>query len=257
VAELQRDLNKLRKQVNVSGAVPSDVAGQSAYTVSVSPKHDGGLLGQAQLAWDAVKGVPLRIAVYAKNNTSPVLELKATNISYGQVSPSTFNVTPPAGSKVVEISSAHTPMSHAKAAGIAKAGRRGVRSHNQVSGVSAVARRLPFTLKAPDKLVGLPRQSVQLLDWAGKPAAAVSYGQNTGGIAVIEQTADAGKAGPGPAGAGNGRGLSLPMVSIHGATGQELDTALGTMVRFTRGGVAYTVIGSVPSTAADAAARGL
>ena len=36
-----------------------------------------------------------------------------------------------------------------------------------------------------------------------------------------------------------------------------LDTALGTMVRFTRGGVAYTVIGSVPSAAADAAARGL
>jgi outer membrane lipoprotein-sorting protein len=257
VAELQRDLNKLRKQVNVSGAIPSDVAGQSAYTVSVSPKHDGGLLGQAQLAWDAVKGVPLRVAVYAKNNTSPVLELKATNIAYGQVSPSTFNVTPPAGSKVVKISSARTAASHAKAARIAKAGQRGIRAHHQVSGVAAVAGRLPFKLVAPDKLVGLPRQSVQLLDWGGKPAAAVSYGQNTGAIAVIEQTADAGKASVGPAGGGNGRGLSLPTISIHGATGQELDTALGTMVRFTRGGVAYTVIGSVPSTAADAAARGL
>ena len=55
----------------------------------------------------------------------------------------------------------------------------------------------------------------------------------------------------------SGRGLSLPTVSINGATGQELDTALGTMVRFTRDGVAYTVIGSVPSAAADAAARGL
>jgi hypothetical protein len=46
-------------------------------------------------------------------------------------------------------------------------------------------------------------------------------------------------------------------VSIAGATGQELATALGTMVRFTRGGVAYTVIGSVPPAAAEAAARGL
>ncbi len=65
---------------------PTDVAGRPAYTVSVSPKHDGGLLGQAQLAWDAVKGVPLRFAIYAKNDSSPVIELKATNISYGPVS---------------------------------------------------------------------------------------------------------------------------------------------------------------------------
>ena len=45
------------------GATPSDVAGQAAYTVRVSPKHDGGLLGAGALAWDALKGVPLRVAV--------------------------------------------------------------------------------------------------------------------------------------------------------------------------------------------------
>jgi hypothetical protein len=102
--------------------------------------------------------------------------------------------------------------------------------------------------------VGLPRNSVHLLNWGGKPAALVTYGQNLGGIAVIEQAARAGSASQA---SGDARGLSLPTVSIHGATGQELDTALGTMLRFTRKGVAYTVIGSVPSTAADAAARGL
>ncbi|HEY3729601.1 MAG TPA: hypothetical protein VGL51_20705 [Solirubrobacteraceae bacterium] len=255
--QLQRDLNKLRKRVNVSGAIPSDVAGQSAYTVSVSPKHDGGLLGQAQLAWDAIKGVPLRVAVYAKNNATPVLELKATNISYGTVPASDFNVTPPAGSKVVKVSSAGKSPTDAKAAKIAKAAKRGARAHHQITGVAAVAQRLPFKLVAPRKLVGLPRQSVQLMDWGGKPAALVSYGQNLGGIAVLEQTAPAGKAANPASGGGVGSGLSLPTVSIRGATGQELDTALGTMVRFTRGGVAYTVIGSVPSTAADAAARGL
>ncbi len=41
------------------------------------------------------------------------------------------------------------------------------------------------------------------------------------------------------------RGLNLPTVSIHGVTGQELQTALGRLISFTRGGVAYTVIGSV------------
>ncbi len=55
------------KQIKLSGAIPSDVAGQAAYTVRVSPKHDGGLLGSAELAVDAVRGIPLRFAVYAKN----------------------------------------------------------------------------------------------------------------------------------------------------------------------------------------------
>ena len=46
-------------------------------------------------------------------------------------------------------------------------------------------------------------------------------------------------------------------VQINGATGQELDTALGTMVHFTAGGVSYTVIGSVSPYAADRVARAL
>jgi hypothetical protein len=46
-------------------------------------------------------------------------------------------------------------------------------------------------------------------------------------------------------------------VQINGITGQQLQTALGTVVRFTRGRVAYTVIGSVTPATADAVARGL
>ncbi len=53
------------------------------------------------------------------------------------------------------------------------------------------------------------------------------------------------------------RGLNLPTVSINGATGQELATPLGTVVRFTHGGVAYTVLGSVAPYAAETAARAL
>jgi hypothetical protein len=46
-------------------------------------------------------------------------------------------------------------------------------------------------------------------------------------------------------------------VSINGVTGQELPTALGTMVRFTRGGVDYTVLGAQPASTVIAAARAL
>ena len=108
-------------------------------------------------------------------------------------------------------------------------------------------------------LVGLPRQSTTLLDWGGKPAALVTYGQGLGGIAVIEQTAakDSSSSSSSSHGDSGKSALSLPTVSINGATGTELDTALGTVVRFTRNGVGYTVLGSVPSAAADAAARAL
>jgi outer membrane lipoprotein-sorting protein len=253
IALIQSQLNRLMQRVNVSRAIPSDVAGHATYTVDVSPKHDGGLLGSAQLAWDAVRGVPLRIAIYARNNSTPVLELKATNISYGSVPASDFTISPPAGDKVVKISGAGHQQGSATAARRTKPGKRA-----QITGVSAVARRVPFALTAPRSLVGLPRHDVSLLSWGGKPAALITYGENLGGIAVIEQTADAKSAAqPTASGQGHGSGLSLPTVSINGATGQELDTALGTMVSFTRSGVSYMVIGSVPSTAADLAARAL
>jgi outer membrane lipoprotein-sorting protein len=251
VSQIQTDLNKLAQHINFSGAIPSDVAGHAAYTVQVSPKHDGGLLGDAQLAWDAARGVPLRFAVYARGDSTPVLELKATQISFGRVPASNFALKPPSGAKVVRVS---TP------AATARHESRKSKKHTEVTGPGAVQRHLRFTLAAPGTLVGLPRQSVSLLDWAGSPAALVTYGQNLGGIAVIEQ--DASKAHGLPSGTSSGsgdhaRGLSLPTVSIDGVTARELDTALGTVITFTRGNVAYTVLGSVPASAAEAAARAL
>ncbi|HUO69594.1 MAG TPA: hypothetical protein VMU39_02370 [Solirubrobacteraceae bacterium] len=254
IAQIQSDIATLARHANLSGAIPSDVAGRAAYTVRISPKHDGGLLGAGALAWDALKGVPLKFAVYARNDPTPVLQLKATNISFGSVPASVFNISPPSGAKVVKVDTTSTSAGAAAGARKAKAHAR----QKEITGAAAVAKRLPFTLVAPTKLVGLPRRSVTLLNWGGSPAALVAYGQNLGGVAVIEQPASVAKSAATNTGqAGDRRGLNLPTVSINGATGQELDTALGTMVRFTRGGVTYTVVGSVPAAAADAAARAL
>ena len=252
IATIQSDLNRLLRHVNDSGAIPGNLAGQPAYTVRVTPKHDGGLLGAVEVAWDAVRGVPLRFAVYAKGNPNPVLELAATNISYGSIPASDFNVAPPAGSKIVRISSA--------AVGARARDRAGRHAHQRpLSGVRAVAAKLPFKLQAPSALIAMPRQSVKLLSWGAKPAALLTYGKGLGGIAVIEQAAapKPSSGSSGGQGSGNPAGLSLPTVSINGATGTELDTALGTVLHFTRGGVGYTVIGSVPPVAAETAARAL
>ncbi|HEY5317086.1 MAG TPA: hypothetical protein VIJ20_03845, partial [Solirubrobacteraceae bacterium] len=103
IAKIQTELDHLSKHLDLSGATPGDVAGQPTYTVRVSPPHSGGLLGAAAIAFDAVRGVPLQFSVYATGNSSPVLQLSATDISYGPVAASDFSVSPPAGAKVVKI----------------------------------------------------------------------------------------------------------------------------------------------------------
>ncbi len=254
VAQIQSEITRLMKHVDVGGMAtsdPGDVAGRAAYSLSVSPKHSGGLLGRAKLAWDAITGVPLRFAIYARGNPTPVLALTATNISYGSISPSDLAISPPSGDKVVTVSTADK---HAAAAGTGRAARKAARTH--VSGVAAVAAHVPFTLSAPKSLAGLPREGVTLLSWGGKPAALVTYGQGLGGIAVIEQSASSQAAASSGAPSGHGA-LSLPSVSINGATGTELATPLGTVVQFNRGGVGYTVLGSVAPYAAETASRAL
>jgi outer membrane lipoprotein-sorting protein len=103
VAKIEEGIAHIEKHANVSGATPTDVAGQAAYTVRVSPKEGGSLLAGAELSWDATNGVPLRAAVYSTESAAPVLELAATSISYGPVPPSVFEFTPPTNAKVEEV----------------------------------------------------------------------------------------------------------------------------------------------------------
>jgi outer membrane lipoprotein-sorting protein len=234
LAEIDHFLAKIGADASVSGARPSDVAGQAAYTVHVAPKHDGGLLGSAELAWDAVRGVPLRVAIYAQGSSTPVLELAATDISYGPVAASDVEVTPPAGARTVDL------------------GPTGSKSHGpdsgtQVTGLEAVKAAAGFPVVAPDTLVGLPRKDVRLV---GK-AAVVVYGQGLGAIVLVEREADASAPQDGgPLGA-------LPKIALDGLTAHELATQLGTVLVWQRGGVDYVLGGSLPPAAAEAAARSL
>jgi outer membrane lipoprotein-sorting protein len=274
VAQIQTSLNQLMQHLNIVGPLPRNVAGQPAYKVKITPKHDGGLLGQVQLAWDAAHGVPLGIAIYSSTSSTPVLELKATSISFGSVSKSDFKVSPPPGAKVVKIASmagsgasassaqAATAKNHAKHAKNAKSkNAKSNKAHTEVTGAAAVQAHLSFKLNDPGSLDGMSLQSVTLLDWGGTPAALVTYGQGLGGIAVIEQqqssnTSQSGSQSQSQAG-GDHQGLSLPSTTIDGTSAQELETALGTVMHFSKGGVDYTVLGSVPLTAAQIAATTL
>jgi hypothetical protein len=164
-----------------------------------------------------------------------VLALEATNVSYGDVPNSDVQVAPPAGAKVIDLSSQ------------AQTGTSGS-STPPVTGLAAVTAAAAFTVVAPDTLVGLPRQDVRLV--GGKTVIAV-YGQGLGAVAVVERAPDT-------AAAKSTSPLdALPQVTIDGATGHELATQLGTILTWDRTGVSYVLAGSLPSAAAEAAARSL
>jgi outer membrane lipoprotein-sorting protein len=243
IARIQEAIDHAGKQVDLSGAIPSDVAGKATYTVQAAPSHGGGLLGRVELAWDAATGIPLRAAVYSSESSSPVLELDATDVSFEAVPESVFEITPPAEAKVVDLNPAEL-----KGQGPEGHGTKAV-------GEQAVSQLVDFPLTAPQSLAGLPRADVRGIEVDGRAAALVTYGKGLGGIAVIESKASAEGGEPAPmAGAG---GMGLPKVVIGDVKGEELDTALGSALWFSRAGVDYAVIGSVPPAAVEAAARGL
>ena len=221
LAKVQDVLDRLGRAWSLSGAEPGSIASRPAYTLTVTPRERGGLLGAAAVAWDAVRGAPLRAALYARGRSEPVLELEVTDISYGAVADTDVRVAPPPSAEVVDLGSEQREQ------GTQRRGRR---------------------FSAPATLAGIPRTHLS-------PRGALAiYGEGLGAIAVLQRPAaqDAGDA-PGE----GRRSLRLPRIDVGGARGTELATALGTVITFRRDGVAYVVAGSVPPATAEKAARGL
>jgi len=233
VAQISDFLAQLARHVDVSGANPMTVAGRPAYGASLSPKEIGGLLGSARLAWDAQQGAPLSVGVYAKGSSAPTLKLSATHISYGSVPSSNVDVAPPAGAKVVDLGTLAGKSGSEKA------------KPKPVTGLDAVRAAAGFDVIAPDAIAGLQRTNALLV---GGKQVLVVYGEGPGAIVVAERKADTAQ----PRG---GLLTALPPVSLDGVTGHELNTQLGTLIEWQRGGVTYVLAGSVPSAKAETAAR--
>lgn len=236
ISQISGVLKDLGQYWNIGAATPTDVGGQPAYDVRVTPKTSAGLLGAVEVAWDATHGVPLELAVYARGSSSPVLALQATKMSFGAVPLDDVAVSPPAGAHVVDVPTT---------TGI------GGQQPTAVTGLAAVQAAVPFTLAAPAMLRALPRSEVRLVGQGDSKGALLVYGDGLGAVALFEHATRAG-------GAANGPWDALPTVSVGGATGHELSTPLGTVVTWRRGGVTFVLAGSVTAAAAqaDAAAVG-
>jgi outer membrane lipoprotein-sorting protein len=163
VTKIEEAIARLDRHANVSGASPTDVAGQPAYTVRVSPKEGGSLFAGVELSFDSVQGVPLRTAVYSTSSPAPVIELAASEVSYGPVESSVFELSPPSNAKVEEITlphGGHPDAEHQDAGGANKP-----KLHTYGHGPSAIsvleAKAKPGSgTGAPAELEGLPKVSI-------------------------------------------------------------------------------------------------
>lgn len=235
--QINQRLGQLSQQANISQPVPASVAGQPSYTVRLAPKAANSQLSALEVSFAAANGVPLGGSVFAQNDPKPVLELMANDVSFGAVSQSVFNVTPPRSAHVVDVAAPPRPAAHTP-------------PPPATSDPSQVQPQLNFGLDAPNQLAGLNRTAVRAADMGHR--AVVTYGTGLGSLVVLESSAT-----PQQAPAGPPSQLPLAPLQLNGATGQQLSTELGGVVTFQRGGVSYTVLGLLPKSVVETAARGL
>jgi outer membrane lipoprotein-sorting protein len=236
VAQISHALTRAAQFAVISGAIPSNVAGREAYTVHVSPRHDGGLFGEFDLAWDAAHGVPLRFAIFPRGSSQAAISISVTHIRFGSVQASALSATPPAGTKIVHV---HMPSRHE---------RTGQKPHATTAvGHAAASKAVGFSVAAPATLAGLPQHQVRAVGIGSHHAAVVTYGRGLGTVFLVEQR-KTGKESPLSA---------LPAVTVNGIRAHELDTTLGSVIQWSRGGVTYTIAGSQSAERIMSAAKSL
>ncbi|GAA3753382.1 DUF2092 domain-containing protein [Streptomyces tremellae] len=80
----------------------SRVAGRDAYDLVAKPKQAGSTVGSVRIAVDAKTGTPLRFTVAPSGGGKAVVDVGYTSVDFARPAASTFDFTPPKGTKVTE-----------------------------------------------------------------------------------------------------------------------------------------------------------
>ena len=236
MAAIQHALAQAAQFAVISGAIPSNVAGREAYSVHVSPRHNGGLFGEFDLAWDAAHAVPLKFAIFPRGSSTAAISISVTHIRFGAAPASDLSATPPAGTRIVHV---HMPTRHDRSA---------QKPHVTTAvGQAAASQAVGFAVEAPATLAGLPQHRVRAIGIGSHRAALATYGRGLGTVFLLEQRKT-----------GSHTPLSsLPSVTVNGIRAHELDTTLGSVIQWSRGGITYTIAGSQSAERIMSAAKSL
>jgi outer membrane lipoprotein-sorting protein len=78
------------------------VAGREAYQLLVKPKQSGSTVGSIRIAVDAKTGTPLKFTLAPSSGGKAVVDVGFTKVDFGKPAASTFDFTPPKGTKVTQ-----------------------------------------------------------------------------------------------------------------------------------------------------------
>ncbi|HZP51551.1 hypothetical protein [Actinocrinis sp.] len=99
----QQLLAALSPSTDISVDGTQSVAGRAAYTLVLTPKQSGTLIGKVTVAVDYQNGAPLQVAVYPAGSGTAAFEVGFTSVSFSAPSDAQFNFKAPKGATVQEM----------------------------------------------------------------------------------------------------------------------------------------------------------
>lgn len=96
----KRLLAAVGEDTTISVGRAGKVAGRDAYVLVLKPKSAQSLVGSVQVPVDAKTWMPLGFEVLPRNSAKPAFQAEFSSLSYAKPAVSTFDFTPPAGTKV-------------------------------------------------------------------------------------------------------------------------------------------------------------
>ena len=98
----QRFLAAVDPSTSVTLGADTNVAGRDAYDLVLTPRADSTLVGSVSIAVDGTTGLPLRVRIDARGQSTPAFEAGFSSFDPSTPAASVFAFTPPAGAKVTE-----------------------------------------------------------------------------------------------------------------------------------------------------------
>ena len=104
-----RALAAIDPSTKVSTAGTAIVAGRSAYELVLEPRDSRSLIGSVRIAIDSATHVPTRVQVFPRSGSQAAFEVGFTSFDPGTPPTSTFDFSPPPGTKVTEATTPGSP----------------------------------------------------------------------------------------------------------------------------------------------------
>ena len=244
---------------DLQAGAPFEFAGRWAYPLSLEPRDKSStLVERAETLVDAEAFVPLSFELYAEDIAEPVVRYEASDFEVGPVPDKRFQLETPPGATVEQVEETGDGEDR---------GEEG-RENREPQSVASVAEAQEVVGFPVRQLADAPgSRELTEIRVTGSDRVVQTYGEGWGTVVLVQkpdqgpESADQSREDSSREANGENDGrdgqLQVPAVDLGGVEAKEISTPIGTGLSWDANGVSYTLVGSVPATELEEAARGL